>query len=54
MAPEAVSTHFDRVADQASVAQLLRAGCAHMRKAFHIEDINLATRRAFCSSLSAV
>ena len=54
MAPEAVSTHFDRVGDQAGVAQLLRAGCAHMRKAFHIEDINLATRRAFCSSLSAV
>jgi penicillin-binding protein 1A len=23
------------------VAQLLRAGCAHMRKAFDIEDINL-------------
>ena len=41
MAPEAVSTHFDRVGDQAGVAQLLRAGCAHMRKAFDIEDINL-------------
>src|ERR1700731_4169561 len=41
MAPEAVSTHFDRVADQGTVAQLLRAGCAHMRKAFDIEDINL-------------
>ena len=54
MAPEAVSTHFDRVADQGTVAQLLRAGCAHMRKAFDIADINLATRRAFCSSLSAV
>jgi hypothetical protein len=38
MAPEAVSTHFDRVADQGAVAQLLRAGCAHMRKAFDIED----------------
>jgi hypothetical protein len=25
------------------VAQLLRAGCAHMRKAFDIEDIKLAT-----------
>src|SRR6476646_2031843 len=41
MAPEAASTHFDRVADQPAVAQLLRAGCAHMRKAFDIEDINL-------------
>src|SRR4030081_790171 len=41
MAPEAVSTHFDRVADQGTVAQLLRAGCSHMRKAFDIEDINL-------------
>src|SRR5271157_483625 len=40
-APEAVATRFDRVADQAAVAQLLRAGCAHMRKAFDIEDINL-------------
>ena len=41
MAPETVSTHFDRVANQDAVAQLLRAGCAHMRKAFDIEDINL-------------
>src|SRR5216684_4224894 len=40
-APEAVAPRFDRVADQAVVAQLLRAGCAHMRKAFDIEDINL-------------
>src|SRR6202048_4738078 len=40
-APEAVTTRFDREADQAAVAQLLRAGCAHMRKAFDIEDINL-------------
>ena len=40
-APEAVATRFDRVADQVAVAQLLRAGCAHMRKAFDIEDINL-------------
>jgi penicillin-binding protein 1A len=40
-APEAVATRFDRVTDQAAVAQLLRAGCAHMRKAFDIEDINL-------------
>src|ERR1700687_545525 len=40
-APEAVTTRFDREIDQAAVAQLLRAGCAHMRKAFDIEDINL-------------
>jgi penicillin-binding protein 1A len=40
-APEAVATRFDRVTDEAAVAQLLRAGCAHMRKAFDIEDINL-------------
>src|ERR1700682_3023241 len=40
-APEAVATRFDRMVDQGAVAQLLRAGCAHMRKAFDIEDINL-------------
>ncbi len=40
-APERIATSFDRVADQGAVAQLLRAGCAHMRKAFDIEDINL-------------
>src|SRR6516225_2049231 len=40
-APDAVAPRFDRVADQAKVAQLLSAGCTHMRKAFDIEDINL-------------
>src|ERR1700731_2663336 len=40
-APDAVVTRFDRVADQARVGELLRAGCSHMRKAFDIEDINL-------------
>jgi len=39
--PENVQTRFDRVADQAIVVQLLRAGCAHMRKAFDIEAIDL-------------
>src|SRR5215471_1868586 len=39
--PEQVATRFDRVADQPRVAELLRAGCTHMRKAFDIEDINL-------------
>src|SRR5499426_3881122 len=40
-APDAVKTRFDRAQDQQQVAQLLRAGCTHMRKAFDIEDINL-------------
>src|SRR6266498_734092 len=40
-APDAVKSRFDRAQDQQLVAQLLRAGCAHMRKAFDIEDINL-------------
>jgi penicillin-binding protein 1A len=40
-APQAVATRFDRVSDQPAVAQLLRAGCVHMRKAFDIEDVNL-------------
>src|SRR5262245_37996517 len=39
--PDGVKTRFDRVGDQEQVAQLLRAGCTHMRKAFDIEDINL-------------
>jgi penicillin-binding protein 1A len=39
--PEAVTTQFDRTRDQPQVARLLQAGCAHMRKAFDIEDINL-------------
>src|SRR5258708_10968187 len=40
-APDQVKTQFDRVKDQEQVVQLLRAGCAHMRKAFDIEDLNL-------------
>jgi penicillin-binding protein 1A len=39
--PDAVKTQFDRGRDQEQVAQLLRAGCTHLRKAFDIEDINL-------------
>src|SRR5215468_7823333 len=39
--PDAVKTQFDRVRDQERVAQLLHAGCTHMRKAFDIEDINI-------------
>jgi penicillin-binding protein 1A len=40
-APEAIKTHFDRDQDQAQVVQLLRDGCAHMRKAFDIENLNI-------------
>jgi penicillin-binding protein 1A len=40
-APDTVQTRFDRVRDQPQVTRLLQAGCAHMRKAFDIEDINL-------------
>src|SRR5215831_5538207 len=39
--PDAVKTRFDRVRDQEQVAELLHAGCTHVRKAFDIEDINL-------------
>ena len=39
--PEAVKTAFDPEQDRAQVAQILKDGCAHMRKAFDIEDINL-------------
>jgi penicillin-binding protein 1A len=40
-APDTVKTEFDRVQDQGQVVALLQAGCAHMRKAFDIEDLNL-------------
>ena len=40
-APDNIKTEFDRVQDQGQVVQLLQAGCAHMRKAFDIEDLNL-------------
>src|SRR5262249_8480944 len=39
--PENLQTQFDRTVDQPRVAELLHAGCTHMRKAFDIEDINL-------------
>ncbi|GEP04893.1 penicillin-binding protein 1A [Methylobacterium oxalidis] len=39
--PDAVRTQFDPARDGAEVVQILRDGCAHMRKAFDIEDINL-------------
>jgi penicillin-binding protein 1A len=39
--PDAIKTEFDPIQDQHEVVTLLRAGCAHMRKAFDIEDINI-------------
>ena len=41
--PESLKTEFDPVNDQAAVVQILKDGCAHMRKAFDIEDLNLDT-----------
>ena len=41
LSPERLQIRFDRVLDQPRVAELLRAGCTHMRKTFDIEDINL-------------
>src|SRR3954469_12536522 len=38
--PDAVKTAFEPAA-KGEVVQMLRDGCAHMRKAFDIEDINL-------------
>src|SRR3954467_14008605 len=39
--PDSVKTQFDRVQDQSEVVHLLQAGCAHMRKVFDIEDLNV-------------
>jgi penicillin-binding protein 1A len=39
--PDKIKTEFDRVQDRGQVVQLLQDGCAHMRKAFDIEDLNL-------------
>jgi penicillin-binding protein 1A len=39
--PDAVKTQFNPAQDQVEVINLLQAGCAHMRKVFAIEDINL-------------
>jgi penicillin-binding protein 1A len=39
--PGAVKTQFDPARDQEQVVQILRAGCAHIRKAFDIEDVNV-------------
>lgn len=39
--PDAIKTQFDPVQDRTEVAQVLKDGCTHMRRAFDIEDINL-------------
>ena len=39
--PNSVRTSFDAAHDKGEVTQILREGCAHMRRAFDIEDINL-------------
>ena len=39
--PDAVKTQFDRMRDQEQVAQLLHAGCTHMRKAFDLSLIHI-------------
>lgn len=39
--PQAIKTEFVETRDQAEVVGLLRGGCAHMRKAFDIESIDL-------------
>src|SRR2546421_4385731 len=39
--PDGVKTELYALRDRSEVAELLSAGCAHMRKAFDIEDINL-------------
>jgi 1A family penicillin-binding protein len=39
--PRGVKTEFDRNRDQLEVVQLLQGGCAHMMKAFEIENINV-------------
>jgi len=40
-APDAVKTQFDPAQDVPQVVSLLRAGCAQMRKAFDVEDLNI-------------
>ena len=39
--PDAISTSFDPDRDTAAVTQIMRDGCAHMRKAFDVESIDL-------------
>jgi membrane carboxypeptidase/penicillin-binding protein len=39
--PDAIRTQFDPVQDQAEVIRIMRDGCAHMRKAFDVESIDI-------------
>jgi membrane carboxypeptidase/penicillin-binding protein len=39
--PDNVRTSFDPVQDRGEVERILKDGCAHMRRAFDIEEINL-------------
>src|SRR6266436_5545074 len=39
--PDAVKTQFDPERDQAEVTRVLRDGCAHMRKAFDVESLDI-------------
>jgi penicillin-binding protein 1A len=39
--PDAVKTQFDPQRDQAEVVRILRDGCAHMRKAFDVESLDI-------------
>ncbi|MXQ14185.1 penicillin-binding protein 1A [Microvirga makkahensis] len=39
--PDSVRTSFDPGQDREEVGEILKQGCAHMRRAFDIEDINL-------------
>ena len=39
--PDAIKTQFDPVERPAAVTRIMRDGCAQMRKAFDIEDIEL-------------
>jgi penicillin-binding protein 1A len=40
-APDRVKTEFDPIQDRQQVVSLLRAGCAQMKKAFDIENLNV-------------
>jgi penicillin-binding protein 1A len=39
--PDAIKTQFDPARDQAEVTRIMRDGCAHMRKAFDVESLDL-------------
>jgi membrane carboxypeptidase/penicillin-binding protein len=39
--PDAVKTQFDPARDQAEVIRVMRDGCAHMRKAFDVESLDI-------------